>query len=305
MVDNRPILVTGAAGQLGAVGRTVTGLLLDRGLTVRAMVRREDDRAAALRVAGAEIAVGDLLEPADVYRVVRGCQRVYFGMSVSAGYLEAAVTMATVAREVGVSALVNMSQMTVSQMSIQNTTPSRQQRQHWLSEQAFAWSGVPVVTIRPTMFLESFFPLAGPTVRDRSRIELPFGRGKTSPVAAADVAQVVAAVLADPGPHLGQIYELTGPRSQDLHGVAQEFSDALNREVTYSDIPHNDWERNLKMAQVPEHLAQHLLTMAELHRAGRYDRMADGVQRITGQPATSVREFVSLYADQFGGRRRS
>ena len=57
-------------------------------------------------------------------------------MSVSAGYLEATVTMAAVAREVGVEALVNMSQMTVSQMSIQNTTPSPQQRQHWLSEQA-------------------------------------------------------------------------------------------------------------------------------------------------------------------------
>jgi uncharacterized protein YbjT (DUF2867 family) len=122
------------------------------------MVRREDDRAAALRAAGAEVVVGDLLEPADVYRVVSGCRRVYFGMSVSAGYLEATVTMAAVAREVGVDALVNMSQMTVSEMSIQNTTPSRQQRQHWLSEQALAWSGLPVVTIRPTMFLESFFP---------------------------------------------------------------------------------------------------------------------------------------------------
>ncbi len=278
MGDDGPILVTGAAGQLGAVGRTVSGLLLDRGLPVRAMVRREDDRAAALRAAGAEVAVGDLLEPADVYRVVSGCRHVYFSMSVSAGYLEAALTMAAVAREVGVNALVNMSQMTVSQMSIQDTTPSHQQRQHWLSEQAFAWSGVPVVTIRPTMFLESFFPLAGPAVRDRSRIELPFGRGKTSPVAAADVARVVAVILSDPGPHLGRIYELTGPRSQDMHGVAQEFSDALNREVTYCNIPAEDWEQNLKKAQVPEHLAQHLLTMAELHRAGRYDRMADGVR---------------------------
>ena len=303
MADNGPILVTGAAGQLGAVGRTVTGLLLARGLPVRAMVRRQDDRAVALRDDGAELVVGDLLEPADVYRVLKGCRSVYFGMSVSTGYLEAAVTMATVAREVGVSALVNMSQMTVSQMNIQNTTPSHQQRQHWLSEQAFTWSGVAVLTIRPTMFLESFFPLAGPTVRDHNRIELPFGQGKTSPVAASDVARVVAAVLADPRPHVGQIYELTGPRSQDLHGVAKEFSDALNREVTYRDIPHEDWERNLKRAQVPEHLAQHLLTMAELHRAGRYDRMADGVQRITGQPAMSVREFVSLYPDQFGGRR--
>ncbi len=304
MVDNRPILVTGAAGQLGAVGRTVTGLLLDRGLPVRAMVRREDDRAAALRAAGAEVVVGDLLEPADVFRVVNGCPRIYFGMSASAGYLEATVTMAAVARKLGVDALINMSQMTVSQMSIQNTTSSPQQRQHFLSEQALAWSGLPVVTIRPTVFLDGFFlPLTGPSVRDRGRIELPFGQGKTSPVATADVARVIAAIIADPGQHLGRIYELTGPRSQNMNGVAGEYSDALNREITYSDIPSEDWERELKGAGLPEHLTRHLMTMAELNRAGRYDRMADGVERVTGRPAMSIREFVSLHADKFGGRR--
>jgi uncharacterized protein YbjT (DUF2867 family) len=62
-------------------------------------------------------------------------------------------------------------------------------------------------------------------------------RGHAACATAADVAQVVAAVLADPGPHLGRTYELIGPRSQDMHGVAKEYSDALNREVTYSDIP--------------------------------------------------------------------
>jgi NAD(P)H dehydrogenase (quinone) len=282
----------------------VTGLLLDRGLPVRAMVRREDDRAAALRTAGAEVVVGDLLEPADVYRIVSGCRRLYFGMSVSAGYLEASVTMAAVARELGVDVLVNMSQMTVSQMNIQNTTPSPQQRQHWLSEQALVWSGLPVVTIRPTVFLDGFFlPLTAASVRDRSSIELPFGRGKTNPVAVADVARVIAAVLADPKPHLGRIYELTGPRSQDMNGVAREYSDALNREVTYVDIPPDVWLRQLKKAGLPEHLTKHLVTMAELNRAGRYDRLADGVEQVTGRAAMSVREFVSLHADEFGGRR--
>jgi uncharacterized protein YbjT (DUF2867 family) len=267
------------------------------------MVRREDERAASLRAAGAQVVVGDLLEPGDVYRVVSGCSRVYFSMSPSAGYLEASVTMAAVAREAGVNALVNMSQMTVSEMSIQNTTPSHQQRQHWLSEQAFAWSGLPVVTIRPTMFLESFFQLAGHSIRDRDRIELPFGWGKTSPVAGTDVAQVVAAVLADPAAYLGRIYELTGPKSQDLDGVAREFSEALNREVTYSDISPEEWEQRLRKQNMPEHLTGHLLAMGELHRAGRYDRQADGVQRVTGRPAMSVREFVSLHAEEFGGRR--
>jgi hypothetical protein len=86
-----------------------------------------------------------------------------------------------------------------------------------------------------------------------------------------------------------------------MHGVAREFSDALNREVTYADISPEEWERELKKAGLPEHLTLHLLTMAELHRAGRYDRLTDGVERVTGRPATSVREFVSLHADQFGG----
>jgi hypothetical protein len=88
-----------------------------------------------------------------------------------------------------------------------------------------------------------------------------------------------------------------------MHGVAREFSDALNREITYSDIPAEDWERELKKVGLPEHLTRHLVAMGELHRAGRYDRLADGVERVTGRPAISVREFVSLHADEFGGRR--
>jgi hypothetical protein len=43
---------------------------------------------------------------------------------------------------------------------------------------------------------------------------------------------------------------------------APEYSDALNREVTYSDIPPEDWERELKRAGLPEHLTRHLVIMA-------------------------------------------
>ena len=267
------------------------------------MVRREDERAAALRAAGAEVVVGDLFDPADVYQAVQGTRRVFFGMSVSAGYLEATVTMAAVARKLGIEALVNMSQMTVSEMDVRHTTPSRQQRQHWLGEQALRWSGLPVVTVRPTVFLDTFVTLAGPSVRDRGRIELPFGPGRTNPVAAADVARVVAELLADPQPHLGRVYELTGPKSQDLHGVAREFSAALGREVAYTDVAPEAFEAVLKRAGLPEHVAQHVVTMAELHRAGRYDRQADGVERVTGRQPSGVREFVAANAEAFGGRR--
>jgi NAD(P)H dehydrogenase (quinone) len=98
--------------------------LRNRGLPVRALVYREDERAAGLRVTGAEVVVGDLTVPMDVARVLEGCQRIYFGMSVSPPYLEATVVAATVAREGGdIEAFVNISQMTVWQMSLTNKPP--------------------------------------------------------------------------------------------------------------------------------------------------------------------------------------
>jgi uncharacterized protein YbjT (DUF2867 family) len=52
-------------------------------------------------------------------------------------------------------------------------------------------------------------------------------------------------MFADPGPHVDRIYQLTGPRSQDMDGVAREYSDALNSKVTYCDVSFEDWEREL------------------------------------------------------------
>ncbi len=78
-----PVLVTGAAGRVGAVGRTVTELLLKEGRAVRAMVRKEDERAQALRDMGAEIVVGDLLDLDSMHRASAGCETMYFGLSVS------------------------------------------------------------------------------------------------------------------------------------------------------------------------------------------------------------------------------
>ena len=45
----RPILVTGAAGAVGSIGRNLTEMLLAKGHKVRALVRREDERAEAPR----------------------------------------------------------------------------------------------------------------------------------------------------------------------------------------------------------------------------------------------------------------
>lgn len=295
-----PILVTGAAGQVGGVGRSVAENLLRDGWRVRALVRREDERSAALAKLGAEVVVGDLLDLHFMHQAVEGCARIYFGLSVGSNYLEATTNIAAVARHHGIEALVNISQMTVSQMSIRETTPSPQQKQHWLAEQVLNWSGLPVVHVRPTVFLDGFFlKIAARRIAQNDELALPFGRGRTSPIAGSDVARVMAAILKDPAPHIGSIYDLTGPASQDLDAIAEEYSQALGRPIRYVSVPVEQWRKILLQLGLPEHAVAHLATMALLHQENRYDRLTTEVERLTGSRAMTVREFVERNATAY------
>src|ERR1700682_613174 len=295
-----PILVTGAAGRGGAGGPRVDAPLLEQSNAVREVGRTEDERAQALRGLGAEVVVGNLLDLDSMHRAIAGCETMYFGMSVSDAYLAATVNAAAVAKHHGVKAFINMSQMTLSQMSVTETTPSPQHKLHWLAEQALNWSGLPVVHVRPTVFLEGLFLImTADSVRNSNPIRLPFGEGKTSPVAAEDVARAVAALLVNPQPHIGKTYHLTGPQSENMHFYAQEYSKALGRTITYQDIPVEPWRGELLKVGLAGHLVRHRSTIADLHRAGRFDRMSDDVLTLTGQGPLSVQEFVRKNAAAF------
>ncbi|CAL9279529.1 NmrA family NAD(P)-binding protein [Streptomyces sp. SudanB66_2053] len=293
------VLVTGAGG----VGRAVIEHLCADDVPVRVLVRRDDERAAALRRFGAEVVLGDLTRPETVAAGLWDIDRMYFAMPVSRDHLLAATVVASVAREYGdLDVLVGLSQMTVSQMTVTSTDESHQQRLHWLAEQVLDWSGLPVAHVRPTSFLDNplFTDLAARSIQADGTLALPFGSGRTSPVAVADVARVVAALLADRHSHLEHVYELTGPRAMDMTEMAGEYSRALGRPVVYADVPLQRWrDEVLSRAGLPPHIEDHIVTMCRLHRQNRYDRATDDVERVTGVPAQAVEDFVAARRDRF------
>jgi uncharacterized protein YbjT (DUF2867 family) len=296
-------LITGAAGGTGGVSRQVIEQLRERGHRVRALVHRDDARADPLRELGAEVVVGDLTEPRDVVDAMTGADRMFFSRSVSPDYLTATAVIAAAALEYGqLEVVVNMSQMTVSQMTLTSEGESHQHRLHYLAEHVLNWSGVPVVHIRPTAFLDNplFTWLAAPMLREQNLLALPIGTGRTSPIASSDVARAVAAVLVDPAHRIGDIYELTGLASLDIAGLAAEYALGLQRPIRGTDIPHDTWVQEvLKPLGLPPHLEQHLATMALLHRAGRYDRATDDVEKLTGQPPLTVGQYVAEHPALF------
>lgn len=296
-------LITGAGGGAGGVSRLVIEKLRQRGERVRALVHHDDERADPLRDLGAEVVVGDLTDPQNVVDAINGVDRMFFSMGVSPDYLQATVVVCDAAVEYGrLDVIVNMSQMTVSQMTLTSTEESHQHRLHFLAEHVLNWSGLPVVHVRPTTFLDNplFTWFAVPTLREKNVLALPFGAGRTSPIAASDVAGAVAAVLVDPADRIGAVYELTGPESLDIEGLAAQYARGLHRPITGTDVAHDTWvEEVLAPLGLPAHLQQHFATMARLHREGRYDRATDDVEKLTGKTALTVEQYIIEHPELF------
>ena len=295
-------LITGAGGGIAGISPQVVAQLLSRGEAVRAMVHRDDSRADALRAQGADVVVGDLTNPVDVFAAMSGVTRMFFNMSVSLDYLQATAVVCAIAKDLdNLEVLVNMSQMTVSQMTATSTEESKQQRLHWLAEHVINWSGIPAVHIRPTVLLDNpfFAMMAARSIRETGQLILPFGTGRTSPVASSDVAEVVTAVLSSPQDHLGKVYELTGPATLDIDELAEQYAQALDRPVSAVSTPYDDWLKVLDGVELDPHTRQHIATMAKLHRQGRYNRSTRDVETITGHPAQTVWQYIEQHRDLF------
>src|SRR5215467_15669646 len=147
---SHPILVTGAAGGTqGSTGRRVVTLLLEQGIPVRALVHKLDSRSDDLRKQGAEVAEGDLLNPASVQAAMRNIKRAYFTYPVADGLIEATAIFAAAARDAGLELVVNNSQFqgTPGDPAFRGLTrvASFRNLQHRLADRIFDWAQVGTV----------------------------------------------------------------------------------------------------------------------------------------------------------------
>ena len=160
------ILVTGAAGKTGS---RVVEQMLERGFSVRALVRRRDARSARLESLGAHVVVADLLDLSAVQNAMQGVRRLYFVYPPQGELLvEATTIVAVAARDAGVEALVNM-----SQISARRDSESPLARQHWFSENIFDWADIGAVHVRPTFFAENLLLMGAETIASEGKLYLP------------------------------------------------------------------------------------------------------------------------------------
>jgi NAD(P)H dehydrogenase (quinone) len=286
IMNKADILVSGATGRTGGAA---IDTLLEMGKRIRAYVRSDDERAGALRQRGVDIAVGDFTDIDHIRAAMEGISSAYFLHPIAPGIISAAAYFAQAAKEAGVTAIVNMSQISARRESMSHAA-----RDHWVSERVFDWSGVPTTHLRPTFFAEWLvYPHFAKEIWAKKKIEFPFENGRHAPISADDQGRVIAHILAKPAGHEGKIYTLHGPVEMNHTEIAAAMSEVLGAKIEYAPTSIEVFKQKMEqLYKRPPFLVQHLVEVAQNYREGIFAGTNDVVEKITGTPALSISAFI-------------
>ena len=277
------VLVTGAAGDTGI---PTVKLLLERGFRVKALVRKDDQRARRLRDLGAEVVLGDMLSLRDIRIAMTDVQRAYFCYPLAEGMVEAAVIFAQAAKEQNIELIVNMSHKQSRPFARSKATQN-----HWLSEQLFDWSGVPSTHLRVTFFAEWLLYIA-PQIR-YGRYVMPFNKdSRFAPLAAADSARIIVGILENPRDHAGKAYALHGPVEYSHGELATEVGRVLAKNLPYEHVTVSTF-LELFGLQDATAMRKHFEAVTIDQQEGLLAGTDSVGTQIIGQPLMTVEEFVN------------
>ena len=158
-------------------------------------------------------------------------------------------------------------------------------------EQAVRDSGAELTILRSTWFAQNFseggfldFVLAG-------EVTLPAGDTPEPFVDVDDIADVAVAALTEEG-HVGELYELTGPRLLTFEEAVDEIARAANRELRYVPVSMQEFESILAQADVPAEIVWMLKYLFTEVLDGRNAHVTDGVRRALGREPRDFSEFA-------------
>jgi uncharacterized protein YbjT (DUF2867 family) len=300
---SRAILITGAAGGAqGSTGRQIAGLLLGKGVPVRAFVHNLDARSDALRELGAEIVQGDLLDPDSVRAALKDIKRAYFTYPVADGLLEATTIFAMAARGAGTELVVNNSQLQGPRKA-----PSFRNLQHGLAERIFEWAQVGAVHLHAPPYYENVRALVRKSVTEQRTVFLPWGDGSAAIplVGAEDVSRVAATLLANPETPSKSAYDLIA-EIPTVREIVDTLGTVLRRPIRYVEITDEQWAEAVR-SQINPHALDHLSHLwqyfrsAEIRRGENALRVTDAIRAVTGTDAQTLAEFFGNNAAAIGG----
>ncbi|MEV4262125.1 NAD(P)H-binding protein [Kribbella sp. NPDC049584] len=263
------IVITGATGN---VGRPLIQSLIAAGEDVVPVSRRGEGHQA------------DLTRPETLKPVLDGAKAVFLLTSadfLAGGSLDGVID---VLRAAGVPRVVLLSS--------QGVTTNRHPAIH---EDAVTGSGLEWTILRPGNFASNAFQWAD-SVRTRRAMAAPFADVALPTVDPADIAEVAAAALREPG-HTGAIYTLTGPAAISPREQAEAIGAVIGEPVQFTELSR-DQARAGMLAFMPEPVVEATLDVLGAPTAAE-QQVSPDVAAVLGRPARTFADWVTRNVQAF------
>lgn len=244
------ILVIGATGPQG---RPVAEQLVAAGFKVRALVRNPA-KAEDLAAKGVEIVKGDLGDAASVSAAVRGQDGVFMLISFFTGTHEQANTVIDAAVEHRVQKIVWTVAAPIQPEAIGNEMVDKWY--HTLV--SLQQSGIPYTVLQPTVYMENFLiPAIAQEVAEKNVLAYPMPEiVRAQWISHLDNAAYVVAAFGSENRENLQL-TICGPEKLAGADIAERFSKALGREITFRPMPPEEFAKAISFGGNEQSIVDH------------------------------------------------
>ncbi|MGY1607963.1 NmrA family NAD(P)-binding protein [Geodermatophilus sp. SYSU D00700] len=274
------------AGATGTVGGEVVRRLAALGADVRAGAR-DPERAAAALPAGVSTVRLDLEDAGSWPAALDGVEALFVLRPPDVARVERLQPFLDAVVAAGVRRVVVLSVQAAGRNPL---------LPHRALEKRVEATGLAWTHLRPANFYQNLLTVHREEIRDRSRISVPAGNGRTAHVDVRDLAEVAAAALTGPG-HEGRAYELTAREAPTFAEIAATLSAVLGRPVVYPHPGVVAFAREKLGEGTPPGMVLVMTLLFSTSRLGLAARTTGDLARLLGREPTTLRQFVEDHAD--------
>lgn len=168
---------------------------------------------------------------------------------------------------------------------------------HFKNEKLIKKAGIPYTFLRAGYFMQNLNDFLYKELKDRKRIFVPAGKGKTSFVDARDIAEVAAIALSNRKGHIHKNYVITGKEALDFYEVARIMSDVMNTKVEYTNPSVKEFKDYMISTGNDESFIN---VVAGIHiptKLGLAKGIKDDFEKVTGRKPSSIRQYIEDYKE--------